>query len=467
MPRMGRLPHRRHTRMTGLNASPRSSRMRDVLLLFSVVLFSLSVRGGRVTSVIAVIACLSLAGAVFARGDVEVGDDGWSERAWEARLMFCVVVLGLLGVAGWSPASIGPTSSDLERLPGVVWIIISVVVFVGGRTASRLFHWSIVVITLAVTLIVGLNHLSAVEHLGLDVYFLHVAAADAIADGLNPYTDAVEVPDGAPTAVESDVITGYVYPPVTAISYAIGHWVFSDPRFTSLIAWMAFLALIGITGIRGRTRRGLLVMVLMASIPGWPLVLRAAWTEPLGLALLGAAFSLWNAATKSGLLVGLALASKQYFAVTAPLLLLHRDKGSLVRSVLTGIVIVATIGVAIIWGPSAFWTAAVEFHTSTPARPDSVNLVGLGALFNLSWDPPTILPLTVGLLVAVVTGLRSHTRRRFMLALGLTLSSSFLVSSQAFANYWFLVAGVCGLALGDVPIASSEESDASVTAQGA
>jgi hypothetical protein len=37
-----------------------------------------------------------------------------------------------------------------------------------------------------------------------------------------------------------------------------------------------------------------------------------------------------------------------------------------------------------------------------------------------------------------------------MLALGLTLAASFLVSSQAFANYWFLITGLCGLALLDV-----------------
>lgn len=366
--------------------------------------------------------------------------------------MIAVIVFGLLGVAGWSPASIGPTSPHLERLPGLIWVVASIVVFMAGRNTGRVFHTGVVVITLGASLLVGLSHLSAAQGVGFDVYFLHVGAAEAIADGLNPYTDAVEVPNGAPTAEEGDLITGYVYPPVTAVAYSLGYWVFSDPRFTSLLAWTAFLGLIGMRAVRSRSPSGLLLMLLMASIPGWPLVLRAAWTEPLSLVLIAAAFTLWTRPMTSGVFLGMALASKQYFAVTAPLLLFHRDNGWSRRAMIAGTVIAATIGAAVVWDAGSFWGAAVEFHTSTPPRPDSVNLVGLAALLDLTWDPPTILALAAGVLVALVAGRKSRKRKVFMLALGMSLAASFLVSSQAFANYWFLIAGVCGLALWDVTL---------------
>jgi hypothetical protein len=145
----------------------------------------------------------------------------------------------------------------------------------------------------------------------------------------------------------------------------------------------------------------------------------------------------------------MALASKQYFAVTAPLLLLHRESGWVRRAMVAGAVIAATIGAVILWDAGAFWSAAVEFHTSTPPRPDGLNLVGLASLLGLSWNPPTFLALAAGLLVAIAAGRRSAHRAGFMLALGLTLAASFLFSSQAFANYWFLIAGLCGLALWD------------------
>jgi hypothetical protein len=436
--------------MSGFDlASSDSHRRRELLLLFATVLFGSSVRGGSTTGVAALIASISLAGALFTREEPMFVDTAWGRRGWETQLMISVVVFGLLGVTGWSPASIGPTSSELERLPGVLWVVASIVVFISGRGVGRLIQGGVVVITLGATLLLGLNHLSAAEGVGFDVYFLHVEAAEAIANGHNPYTDVVEVPNGSPTAEPGDVITGYVYPPVTAASYSLAYWVFSDPRFTSLIAWLAFLGLIGIRAFRRQSRAGLLVMLLMASIPGWPLVLRAAWTEPLSLAFLAGAFFLWKRPVTSGAFLGMALASKQYFAVTAPLLLLHRESGWVRRAMVAGAVIAATIGAVILWDAGAFWSAAVEFHTSTPPRPDGLNLVGLASLLGLSWNPPTFLALAAGLLVAIAAGRRSAHRAGFMLALGLTLAASFLFSSQAFANYWFLIAGLCGLALWD------------------
>ena len=287
----------------------------------------------------------------------------------------------------------------------------------------------------------------------------NVEAADALANGLNPYTEAVEVANGAPNAEPGDVITGYVYPPVTAIFYALGQWTLSDPRYTSLFAWILVLTLVGLTVVKERRLQNLYLMLLLAALPGWPLVLRAAWTEPLSLAFLAMAFFLWRRPVASGIGLGLALASKQYFVVSAPLALLHRDQGWRKRITLAAIVIAVTVGVALVWDTAAFWSSAIEFHTTTEARTDGSNIVGLLAAFNISWAPPTVVTLGAGLAAASIAGRVSRSRRSFVLAMGLTLAVSFLVSSQAFANYWFLIFGLGVLGLAASPIGQDSTNE--------
>lgn len=426
----------------------RSARLwpqREVLLLFATILFALAVRSGARAGAPALLGTVLLAAALFSTRDV--GDvTSPPSDAWNTRLLLSVITLGLLGVLGWSPSAIGPSSWGLERMPGVIWIALALATFIVGRHGRRVLVLGIVVLTVGATLLFGSLHLRAAAGIGLDVYFLHVEAADALSHGLNPYTDAVRVPNGSPTAEPGDEITGYVYPPVTAISYSLGYWAFGDPRFTSLIAWSAFLALLGVGAARRRSQSGLLTMLLIASTPGWPLVLRAAWTEPLSLALIAAAFTLWRSSIGSGLLAGLALASKQYFLVGAPLLL-HRDRSWIMRTLVVAASVIGTLGIVAIWDLGAFWASAVEFHLSTPPRADGANLVGLASLLGVSWDPPALLAVGVGLGAAVVAVRSSVHRTGFVLALGTALGASFLVSSQAFANYWFLIAGLCGLAL--------------------
>ena len=106
-----------------------------------------------------------------------------------------------------------------------------------------------------------------------------------------------------------------------------------------------------------------------------------------------------------------------------------------------------TIGTALVIDFEAFWSAAVEFHTTTLPRSDSSNFVGLLSSLGIDWAPTTLVSLAVGLVVAFVFGRRSRTRSSFMFAVALTLAASFLVSSQAFANYWFLVTGLCVVSL--------------------
>jgi len=417
-------------------------------MILAVVFYGTAVRNNSPGGGLAVtLATLLVAYAVWrSHKEASLGlDEG---GPWETRLLAAILVFSLLGALGWAPAEIGPTSAWLERLPSLAWAGLAIWLFLTRRGDSRQpVMVAVTVLTVALTLLVGIIHLSETRNVSLDVNLLHRASADAIAGGENPYSEAVETPVGSPTAGVEETIVGYPYPPVTALSYAVGEWVFSDPRFISLISWVAVLTLLGVSGIRQKRPSTLLLMLLLASMPGWPLMLRAAWTEPLTLAFLTISLVLWHRAVGSGLALGLGLASKQYFVVTAPLLLLHRDPGWMRRLVIAASVVVVTIGAALAIGPADFWSAAVEYHMNTPVRVDSSNLIGLLSSFGVDWAPPAVLGLVAGLLAAMAVGRMSHRSATFMIGMALTLAVSFLPASQAFANYWFLIAGLLVLGM--------------------
>lgn len=418
----------------------------DTLILAAVLLYGLII-GTQATAggAVALLATVVLVVGVTRREHRDRTAPGEAARQ-ERGLLAGIVVFGVQGLVGWVQHRIGPSSILLERSPGILWIALGFAALRLGRRggATKLV---IAATTLAATLVFGFLHVIAAQDVGYDVLFLHKEAADAMADGENPYTGAVEVPDGAPTAEPGDVITGYVYPPITALGYALGEWTGGDPRYVSLIAWLVTLAIVGARGVRDRDGRWLLIMILLAALPGWPLVLRAAWIEPLSLGLLAVAWLVWNRPAASGAASGLALATKQYFVVTAPLLVLDRSSGWRTRLWTAALAIAVTLAPALIWDYEAFWSAAIEFHLSRPPRPDSVNLVGLLHALDVPWRPPGALALGLGLVTAALLG-RGVTKGRSLLPeMAAALAVSFLVTTQTFANYWFLVAGLCSFAL--------------------
>ena len=422
------------------------------LPLLAVVLFGLSVRAASLSSALAVLMATTATGAILYLQRRATGEHArvLGERHWESRLVMAVVLFGVLGVTRSVNSAIGPTSEWLERLPGAIWALLAMGTYAFGTRWRRGLSAAALVLTLSFTLAVGLLHISMAEGVGLDVLFLHVQAADAIAEGHNPYTDVVQVPNGSPTAQPGDLITGYVYPPVTAIGYAAGEWLFSDPRLTSLVAWLGVLAILGISAIRSHNKTRLYLMLLLASLPGWPIVLRASWSEPLTLLFIALAWVAWRRPGASGSGLGLALASKQYFIVNAPLLLLHRDTKSKARFITAVAIVIATVGAALLLDLDAYWSSTVAFHASTPPRPDSSNLVGLLSVWGIAWDPPFWLGLGVGTAAAVAFGRGSKRAGTFLGAMAVSLSAAFIFSSQAFANYWFLIFGMMILSLADL-----------------
>jgi hypothetical protein len=88
----------------------------------------------------------------------------------------------------------------------------------------------------------------------------------------------------------------------------------------------------------------------------------------------------------------------------------------------------------------------VAFHANSAPRLDSSNLVGLLALFDRVADVPLIVALAAPMAVAWLLSRRSSGVSGFYAGLGLVLSTFFLLTTQTFANYWLLIAGLCAIA---------------------
>jgi hypothetical protein len=160
-----------------------------------------------------------------------------------------------------------------------------------GTTPERTLVAGIVVI--AIGGLTGAWLITGVRDVGLDVVWVHEAAARTLARGENIYGPAVTVLEGAPGAPPGAQVVGYPYPPVDALAYAASTWLFGDPRWLNLMAWMALALCTLALGLRARHRGSGLPLLLLASLPASAAMLQSAWTEMLPAALFGIAALTW------------------------------------------------------------------------------------------------------------------------------------------------------------------------------
>lgn len=295
------------------------------------------------------------------------------------------------------------------------------------------------------------------SNVGVDVYLAHVAAADALADGENPYTDAVRYPNSSPYAPEGEVLEGYGYPPVTLWAYAVATWLTGDPRWLNVVAWVGVV--VALLWHLHRERRDLVVSfaLVLAVAPAWRLLVFTGWTEPLTIALLvGAAFIWRRTPIGSGILLGLALASKQYMILLLPILLLHRDRGQVRRLVTAGVTAAATLVPYALADLATYLDRLVTRPLALGYRPDTQSLPGL--LDRLGVDP--FIPLVVAVLaVLVVTWSVTRNPRgpdTFLIGAAVVMGVFFLLS-LGFANYWFFVSGILVAGAAFVPVRATAE----------
>jgi hypothetical protein len=304
------------------------------------------------------------------------------------------------------------------------------------------------------------------SELGTDVYHAHRAAGTALLNGENPYTDAVRFFDGSPYAPEGAVYEGYPYPPLVLITYGLVA-AFTDPRLVSTIAWLGLLvwsARAYVSAVPGSAQdHALGPFLVLATAPAWPLLWFAAWTEPLSLFLFLVAAIAWRRGVLvSGVTLGLALASKQYFVVLAPFLILLDSRDGRYRRVLVAFAtVLLTMLPFVLLDPVAYYQATLVNLFSIGFRPDTVSIPGLAAGLGADIVLPQWVVVGVTVAVAVLLGRYIEPRPRWIEGATVVMATTFALG-LAFPNYWFLIMGLMAMSL---TMSTRAESDLNVTGQ--
>lgn len=368
----------------------------------------------------------------------------WSVAASAVGAAALTLALGH-GAAGYTPVVAGL---------GAGWLLL-LGAALAGRGSPRAVAWGAVALAaLSSAVLVWQVHGDP----SLDVWSLHRRAAGHLAAGTSPWR-GLGVDNGSAFVPDSAVIDGYPYPVPTLVAYALGTLLVGEPRWTGILLWVGSLAGLAVA-VRGRRRAAVLV-VLLAMAPGWAAVLRNAWTEPLALALVVGAVLLWDTRPAvSAALLGVALTSKQYLAVPALALLVAPLPDRRRRLGVAAAAGAAAVLGGLLLGPG-YLDAVVGFHLGQPPRPDSANLFGL--LADAPWGPtgwPAWVGLVAGGPAAVLLGRRAQGPAGLVWAFAGSLSATFLLASQAFPNYWFLVLGlvVTAAITGDPPASPRPET---------
>ena len=340
-----------------------------------------------------------------------------------------------------------PDSVAAARLPAAVigGTACLAVLFGAGRRA-----WRVVGVTLALTSAVVVTGQVLITEwnskLGSDIYFAHRAGGEALLDGENPYSDAVRFFNGSPNAGDGAVIEGYPYPPIVLFTFGLVGAI-TDPRLVSVVAWFAVLAWFAKAALSTRDQSDgyLVVFLMLATLPEWPLLLFMSWTEPLSLAFFLAAALTWRrGAPVSGILLGLTLASKQYLVFLAPLLLLHRDDDWAKRAAWAAATALVVLVPPLLIDPVAYFDSIIGTLTGIGFRPDSLSIVGLLDGFGIRFEMAHWAWLIYGFAVAGLVSIGSRVWSNFLGRAGLILGLTYFMSA-AFANYWFLIMGMLAI----------------------
>lgn len=300
-------------------------------------------------------------------------------------------------------------------------------------------------ILLVVGIIVGLGTraglIVAAPAPEIDVFPMFQESAAYLLDGLNPYTTPVTDPYGG-TRDYGYAVLGYAYPPLNLYLHTIAYALTHDVRYASLAA--EAVAVFALLRLGAATKRGAWAALLFLAFPRGPFVLEQAWTEPFiagGYALTTLLAVRRPGSRQLAMVYGLMLGLKQYLVYfVLHGLMLERRPGRIALAALA--VVVPTVPFLVVDAKS-FLDYAVLFQLNTPFRPDGLTLpAGLYALTGITIGKG--LAAGVGLVVALVTGwvLRGRGVFGWVLATTLTTFALFLFGSQAFANYYYLVAAM-------------------------
>lgn len=353
--------------------------------------------------------------------------------------------------------------SEFQRFQAGVFIAGSLALFSLAPEAWLRLKWrnSLVGLTLAAILGLGVWVIRASPSPLIDTYVFHQTSSAALLQRQNPYE--LTPPNfyghlgfyGAEWVKDGRMTIGNPYPPLSIYLSTLGFIAGGDIRYSHLLAIVLAGALIA--GLRpGREAR--LAAYLVLFTPRVFFVVEQSWTEPL--VLLGATMTVFCAMHRPQWIpvaFGLLLASKQYMLLMLPLavlLLPHkasgRDWARLYGGAL-GTAMVVTAPLAL-WNLSAFLWDVGWAQWYQVFRLDALSYLALYA--RAFGQQPSQLTGFMALLLAFLFLWRyaSRSPAGFAAALALSLGVFFAFSKQAFANYYFLVIGTICCALAALPL---------------
>lgn len=362
----------------------------------------------------------------------------------------------------WTLQGIGPGEPPYSPLINAAGVLAGIGL-VGNRSIER---WRVPAL-LALHAALGIWRIQASPSPHIDVWVWHNEALQALFDGKNPY--AITMPNiygharfyDPSMVVNGRVLTGYQYPPLSLL-FAVPGWLIGDYRYSQLFAMTVGGACIAYA------RLGTLAasaMVLWLFSPGCLFILEQGYTEPM-LVMLLAATLLCAVRRPAWLFVplGLLFAAKQYMLVmAAPLIWLlpwpdRTRRGSWILLLRSGAVAsVVTLPFFVI-NPKALFDCLVLLQLRQPFRTESLSLL---AFWSAQYGKrlPDWLGFASLLPTSALTLWRSE-RGAGAFAAGVALVSFtfFILSKQAFGNYYFFTLGAicCAVAYAGVEPATAE-----------
>ncbi len=262
------------------------------------------------------------------------------DRATFHTLLIGLIALQLLAMlfkpAGASAHTV-PIVSQQPFDAGIACALLAVAMIGFGRRRLMLTGLVLLLVTHAA---IGVWKIRTAPKPFIDVFVFQTDSAQALRNGVNPYTITFPNIYGTDTRVygpdivrEGRLRFGYPYPPLVLLWTSPAQWLLGDFRYAQLAAML--LAGVMIAAM-GRNRTSFLVAALLLFTPRSFYVLEMGWTEPLSVMLLAATvLCLVRAPMLSPVALGLLLASKQYMpaaVVLAPFLTWHGFSTRVLRS---------------------------------------------------------------------------------------------------------------------------------------
>jgi uncharacterized membrane protein len=331
-----------------------------------------------------------------------------------------------------------------------VAIVVASASVVSNRPRADVAWWSFVVLYAVLLWLVLATQTNSIT---TDVGLFQVDAVDAIFRGVNPYSitfldlyDASSSTQfyGEGVSVDGILQFGFPYFPLSLLLVAPFEALFGDYRIAHAIAIVLSGVLIGQTSVANGSRVAGVVFLLLS--PSFILV-QGGWTDPL-VALVGTATVYLAVRTPAlnGFATGLLVAVKQYAVLVAlpSLLLLPRPYtvGRVVSHYArAGAVFVVLTLPFVAWGPSHFYSSVVALQFVQPFRRDSIAIPAMFA--NQFESLPRLvsigIPLLIVLGLSVIVVLKAPSGAQgFALGSALVLLTAFVLSKQAFDNYYLV-----------------------------